>query len=148
MANKKANETSKIDKMAKSVAASTAKKPSKDKSPKDKSSFGKDFRAELKRVTWPTPKQLVNNTTAVIVIVLITAAIVFVLDVIFENINKYGVEGLKAVVKTETTTSEEDSSLDGTEYETNYESIDEEEANVEVTSEETTEDTTQETTEE
>ena len=145
MANKKANETSKIDKMAKSVAASTVKKPSKDKSPKDKSSFGKDFRAELRRVTWPTPKQLVNNTTAVIVIVLITAAIVFVLDVIFENINKYGVEGLKAVVKTETTTtSEEDSSLDGTEYETSYEPVDEENADVEVTSEETTEETTEE----
>ena len=46
-------------------ANATKKSVSKEKSPKDKSSFGKDFKAELKRVTWPTPKQLVNNTTAV-----------------------------------------------------------------------------------
>ena len=48
--------------------------------------------------TWPTPKQLVNNTTAVVVIVLITAIIVFALDLIFENLNKYGVDKLKAIV--------------------------------------------------
>ena len=46
--------------------------------------FFKDFKAELKKVIWPTPKQLVNNTTAVVTIVLITAAIVFVLDLGFD----------------------------------------------------------------
>jgi len=91
-------DSNKVEKMAKSVVSNASKKPAKEKSPKDKSSFGKDFKAELKRVTWPTPKQLVNNTTAVVVIVLITAAVVFILDVIFENLNKYGVEGLKSVV--------------------------------------------------
>ena len=40
---------------------------------KNKKSFFKSFKAELKKVTWLTPKQLVNNTTAVIVIVLLTA---------------------------------------------------------------------------
>lgn len=69
---------------------------------KDKKSFAKDFKAELKKVTWPTPKQLVNNTTAVIVSVLVVAAIVFVLDVAFESINNYGVEKLKALVTSET----------------------------------------------
>ena len=139
MATNKANDASKLDKMAKSVAASTMKKSSnKEKSVKDKSSFGKDFKAELKRVTWPTPKQLVNNTSVVIVIVLITAAIVFVLDVIFENINKYGVEGLKSVVTTTTTSSEEETSEeDGV-----YTEL------VEDTSEETTEDTSVEETSE
>lgn len=68
------------------------------KNEKDKKSFAKDFKAELKKVSWPTPKQLVNNTTAVIVIVLITVAIVFVLDVMFETLNNYGVEKLKAIV--------------------------------------------------
>ena len=67
---------------------------------KNKKSFFKDFKAELKKVVWPTPKQLVNNTVAVITIVLITAVIVFVLDVIFEAANKHGVERIKEVITT------------------------------------------------
>ena len=43
------------------------------KDTKNKKSFFKDFKAELKKVIWPTPKQLVNNTVAVVVIVLVTA---------------------------------------------------------------------------
>ncbi|MBR3614214.1 MAG: preprotein translocase subunit SecE [Clostridia bacterium] len=71
----------------------------KDAAKKDnKKSFFKDFKAELKRVSWPTPKQLINNTVAVITIVLVVCAIVFVLDVIFESLNTYGVEKLKALV--------------------------------------------------
>ena len=35
---------------------------------KVKKNFFKDFKAELKRVIWPTPKQLINNTTAVVTI--------------------------------------------------------------------------------
>ena len=57
-----------------------------------KKSFLKDFRAEMKKVTWPTLKQVVNNTTAVVVIVLIFAVIIFVLDFAFDNINKLGVK--------------------------------------------------------
>ena len=88
---------------------------------KNKKSFFKDFKAELKRVSWPTPKQLFNNTVAVITIVLITAVIVFVLDFVFETINSKGVEKLKEFVGNETTsqnattenaTSEENSSTD------------------------------------
>ena len=71
-------------------------KTSKEK--KEKKSFFKDFKAELKKVSWPTFKQLVNNTSAVIAIVLIVTVIVFVLDVVFENLNTFGVEKLKALV--------------------------------------------------
>ena len=67
----------------------------------EKKSFFKDFKAELKKVIWPTPKQLVNNTVAVITIVLITAIIVFVLDFTFEKLNTYGVNNLKKMVKSE-----------------------------------------------
>ena len=66
-----------------------------EKNIKDKTSFMKKFKAELKKVIWPTPKQLFNNTVAVLSIVLITAVIVFVLDLAFESINKYGVNKLK-----------------------------------------------------
>ena len=65
---------------------------------KNKKSFFKDFKAELKKVSWPTPKQLVNNTTAVVTIVIITAVIVFALDVVFETQNKHGVDKIKEVV--------------------------------------------------
>ncbi len=73
---------------------------------KNKKSFFKDFKAELKKVNWPTPKQLLNNTTAVVTIVIITAVIVFVLDVVFETLNKHGIEKIKEVIVTENTTME------------------------------------------
>ena len=59
----------------------------------------RDFKAELKKVIWPTPKQLVNNTIAVITIVLIVAVIVFVLDFAFENANKFTVNKVRQVVE-------------------------------------------------
>lgn len=66
---------------------------------KENKHFFKDFKAELKKVIWPTPKQLVNNTIAVITIVLITAAIVFVLDLAFGALNTYGIDKLKTKVE-------------------------------------------------
>ncbi len=75
---------------------------------KNKRTFFKDFKSELKKVNWPTPKQLLNNTVAVITIVIITAAIVFILDLTFETLNKYGVDKIKEVIKTENVTSNED----------------------------------------
>ena len=77
---------------------------------KEKKHFMKDFKAELKKVSWPTPKQLVNNTISVITVVLITAAIVFALDFIFESANTYGIDKIKELVESsqtsETTNSE------------------------------------------
>ena len=58
------------------------------KEEKNKRHFFKDFKAELKRVVWPTPKQLVNNTIAVVTIVLVIGVIVFALDMGFELLNK------------------------------------------------------------
>ena len=99
-------ESSKKTTKKETVKKETVKKDStkkaatkKDAAKKDsKKSFFKDFKAELKRVSWPTPKQLVNNTVAVITIVLVVCVTVFVLDVIFESLNTYGVEKLKAIV--------------------------------------------------
>ena len=93
-----------------------AKKEKKNtnKENKNKKSFLKGLKAELKKVIWPTPKQLFNNTVAVITIVLITAAIVFVLDLAFESLNKHGVDKIKESIQTleanntdETNTTEE-----------------------------------------
>ena len=87
--------------MAKKEVKSTKKENSK-----NKKSFFKDFKAELKKVIWPTPKQLFNSTVAVITIVLVTAAIVFVLDIAFESMNKYGVEKIKSSIAVNTSNSQ------------------------------------------
>ena len=70
-----------------------------DDSNKNKKHYFKEMKAELKKVNWLTPKQLLNNTTAVIVMVIVVSAIVFVLDFTFENLNSHGVERLKAIVQ-------------------------------------------------
>lgn len=83
---------------------------------KNKKSFFKGFKAELKKVSWSTPKQLINSTIAVITIVLITAAIVFVLDFAFESINKYGINRIKTSIGT---LSEEEDATENNETEDN-----------------------------
>ncbi len=65
--------------------AKDTKKVKEKKDKKESKTFFKDFKAELKKVTWPTPKQLATKTTAVIVIVIIIAAIVFALDFAFDK---------------------------------------------------------------
>ena len=83
-----------------------AKKESKNEN-KVKKHFFKDFKAELKKVIWPTPKQLVNNTVAVATIVLITAAIVFVLDTVFDLGNIYVITKLQSIVDEKFNSEEE-----------------------------------------
>ncbi len=73
---------------------------------KNKKHFFKDFKAELKKVVWPTPKQLLNSTVAVITIVLVSALIVFVLDISFEAINKYGINKLQSILQNKFSTTE------------------------------------------
>ncbi len=107
------------------------------KESKDKKHFFKDFKAELKRVIWPTPKQLVNNTVAVITIVLITAIIVFALDLVFELMNNYGINKIKEAVEASNvqmennTNNELDNSNVTNETETNSTENEENESNSE-----------------
>lgn len=79
--------------------AKNAKNNKDNKELKNKKHFFKDFKAELKKVIWPTPKQVVNNTVAVITIVLITAIIVFILDLVFDIINDRGINKLKSSLR-------------------------------------------------
>ena len=105
---KEVNKEKTVEKKPAKSAENKAKKVTKTEK-KEKKNFFKEFKAELKRVSWPTMKQLVNNTSAVIAIVLLVSAIVFVLDVVFENLNVYGVEKLKALVTSSSSeTVEED----------------------------------------
>ena len=104
-----------------------AKSESKNEN-KVKKHFFKDFKAELKKVIWPTPKQLVNNTIAVISIVLITGAIVFVLDSVFKVINEYGISNLQNIVderynKEESSENNGENSTEGNEEQTSEEDM-------------------------
>ena len=92
-----------------------AKKEVKEK--KQKGHYFKDMKAELKKVIWPTPKQLLNNTMAVIAFTLIIAVIVFVLDLCFDAINTYGITALQEKIQTsyqESHPSEENTESDNT----------------------------------
>lgn len=45
--------------------------------------FFRDTKSELKKVVWPTKKQVINNTIVVIVVVVIAALVVLGLDLAF-----------------------------------------------------------------
>ncbi|NLT14616.1 MAG: preprotein translocase subunit SecE [Clostridiales bacterium] len=40
----------------------------------------REMKSELKKVVWPTPKQILNNTVIVLVIVVISSAVIWVVD--------------------------------------------------------------------
>ena len=80
----------------------------KKKDVKNNSKFLKESRAELKKVSWPKPKSLVNDTLTVIVIVLVVALIVFVLDLAFLKLNeKLIIENEQKIVNTVNSTDEQ-----------------------------------------
>ena len=46
--------------------------------------FFKEVKSELKKVVWPSKKQLINNTLIVIAAVLIIGVVIWVFDAIFQ----------------------------------------------------------------
>jgi preprotein translocase subunit SecE len=47
----------------------------------------KDFKAEIKKIVWPTGKKLFDNTVVVITMVIVVALIIFVLDLGFKALS-------------------------------------------------------------
>ena len=45
----------------------------------------KDTKAELKKVVWPTKKQIANNTLWVLVLVIVVSAVVLGIDLVLET---------------------------------------------------------------
>lgn len=45
----------------------------------------KDTKAELKKVVWPTKKQIINNTLWVLILVIIVSAVVLGIDLVLET---------------------------------------------------------------
>ena len=116
------------------MAKNKANKTDKTKTEvKNKRHFWKDFRAELKKVVWPTPRQLVNSTIAVITIVLVTALIVFVLDLGFKTIKTQGIDKLQASLQDNNTVEDSTASDETDEASSESTTDNEEEANAEST---------------
>lgn len=46
--------------------------------------FLKEVKAELKKVVWPTKKQVINNSLIVLATVLIIGVVIWILDAIFQ----------------------------------------------------------------
>ena len=76
-----------------------AKKEKEKKTNKENKHFFKDYKAELKKVIWPTSKQLINTTVAIITMVIVVGVIVFGLDLAFDAMNKYGLTKLQETVQ-------------------------------------------------
>lgn len=116
-------------------------KPNKaDKAKKDvknKRHFWKDFKAELKKVVWPTPRQLINSTVAVITIVLVTALIVFVLDLGFEAIKTHGIDKLQASLQSNNSNTVENTTSESTDEASSEATVTDGENTTEENSEET-----------
>ena len=93
------------------------------KETKQKSSYFKEMKAELKKVVWPTPKELANNTAAVIAFVFIIALIVFICDFCFDNLNKYGItkmqEKVQSSFQTTNASEEQNETSENTDENTN-----------------------------
>ena len=110
-------------------------KQEKDK--KNQKHFWKDFKAELKKVIWPTKKQLANNTLVVIAMVLVTTVIVLLLDLAFEALNTYGINKLKGAVQDSisATTEEESTGEENSEEDNSTEGENQETENTETSTE-------------
>jgi preprotein translocase subunit SecE len=48
--------------------------------------FIADVQSEMKKVTWPTREQLTESTNVVIGVTLIITAIVYVIDIVLDNV--------------------------------------------------------------
>jgi len=67
------------ERVAKKAAA--AKKPKR-----SVLKYFKDARAEFKKVTWPTPKQIFNNTAVVLAMLVVAGLAIWGLDTIFVQV--------------------------------------------------------------
>lgn len=49
--------------------------------------FFKDMKSELKKVVWPTKRQVINNTLLVVVLVIVVSLIVLGIDLVLKNVD-------------------------------------------------------------
>ena len=79
------------------MAKEKKKKVNVKKEDKKQKHFWKEYKAKLKKVNWQSPKELINSTAAVLVIVFIVAAIVIILDLGLNFLNKLEAKGIETL---------------------------------------------------
>ena len=99
-------------------------KNEKDVKKQKNSSYFKEMKA--------TPKELFDNTVAVIAFVLIIAIIVFVSDICFDSLNKYGITKLQEKIKTSIQSTENTENTENQEESNSEENTESSENNIEV----------------
>ena len=57
--------------------------------------YFRELRSELKKVVWPTPKQVLKNTVVVALCVLVVGIFIF----IFDSVAQYGLDALLKLKK-------------------------------------------------
>ncbi|MCL2109357.1 MAG: preprotein translocase subunit SecE [Oscillospiraceae bacterium] len=80
----KEKEKEKRENQKKSLKAAAAKKPKR-----SIVKFFKDAKAEFKKVTWPTPRQVLNNTGVVVAAIVITGGVIFGFDTVLAKILEF-----------------------------------------------------------
>ena len=48
--------------------------------------WGRELKSELKKIVWPTKKQVINNTGVVLMVVAVLTVSLWVMDLIFESL--------------------------------------------------------------
>ena len=56
-------------------------------SDKKKNNFFKDMKSELKKVVWPTKRQVINNTLLVVALVVVVSLVVLGIDLVLKNVD-------------------------------------------------------------
>lgn len=79
---------------------------------KGNKTFFKDIKAELKKVIWPTPKKLFKDTMTVVSISLTVALIVIVFDFAFDKLNVYGIEKMKNLISSSTSSEVSENNIE------------------------------------
>ena len=79
-----------------------------DNNTEKKTRWAKGFRQEIKKIIWPTGKELVENTVVVLTSVILVALIIFVLDLAFSELSNLAVTGVSKAVNTTTSTESSD----------------------------------------
>jgi preprotein translocase subunit SecE len=55
--------------------------------------YFRELRSELKKVTWPTPKQVLKNTLIVLACVIVVGVCIWM----FDYVAQFGVDGLRSI---------------------------------------------------
>ena len=87
----------KAEKKVQTAKENADKKANKNADDANKKRWFKSFKGELKKIVWPTGKELFDNTAVVIAMVIIVSLLIFVLDLALESLTGLEAKQLNSV---------------------------------------------------